>query len=298
VKTEMRPVGKLTIHPALKAQPRLSDDEMLPWRRELKRKGPAAVPALFITEDNKIVDGRHRYWCAQKLQWPEIPVQVIPDSEVMSTIFATLLNRRHYTKGQRAYIVAEHIGEAFEEAKRRQRAGVEADRFTLIRTPENYAQEIGVTTRYLNDAFSIYKLYEQLPGKRTFTDAEGKKHKDVTAREYFELKIMDAEKPMGLGAAIAGLGFLVKTEARVEVRPHGGGRPQEMERQLQLFSKLVKDEDNRWEYWQKFDDEVRAEHFAAVRNAAEQLPPDVCRERADYHEKMAKQFYNAAKAGR
>ena len=295
----MRKVADLRIHPVLKSHPHLSDDEMLTWRRELKRKGPASVPALFVTEANQIVDGRHRYWCAQKLQWPEIPVQVISESEVMSTIFATLLNRRHYTKGQRAYIVAEHIGDAFEEAKRRQRAGVEADRFSLIRTPENYAQEIGVTTRYLNDAFSIYKLYEQLPGKRTFTDDEGKKHKDVTAREYFELKIMDAEKPMGLGAAIAGLGFLVKKEQfQANGRPHGGGKPQELKRQLELFSKLVKDEDNRWEYWQKFDDEVRAEHFAAVRNAAEQLPPQVCRERAEYHEKLAKQFHNAAKAGK
>lgn len=300
-KIETRNLEDLSIHPALKTQPRLLDDELISWRKGMKRRGEAATPPLYITADNQIVDGRHRYWCARKLGWKTVPVTIIPDSEIMTLILETLLNRRHYTPGQRAYIVAEHIGEAFEEAKRRMLSGGKdtlGTEFRGSKTPEEYAAEIGVSVRYLRDARAIYEAYKQLPGNRTFTDDEGKKHKEVTARQYFEARIMADEKPIGLGAALAGLGYLIKKEAGERSgREFGGGKPQQAHKQFQLFNKLVSDEETRWEYWQKFDPETKSEHFAAVRTQAAQLPPNICLERAEYHEKLAEQFRKAAKGG-
>ena len=300
-KIEIRNLEDLTIHPALKTQPRLADDELLAWRKGMKRRGEAATPPIYITGDHQIVDGRHRYWCARKLGWKTIPVQIVPEEEVMNVIFETLLHRRHLTPGQRAYVIAEHLDEAFEEARRRKLANLnnrlgEAERNSVpfCKTSDDWAAEIGVSVRYLRDARKIYDYYAAMPEKRTFTDDDGKKHKDVTAREYFEPRMMAEETPVGLGAVIAGLGFLTN----VKDRWHSGGRPQETQKQFDLFSKLVTDEDNRWEYWQKFDAETRAEHFAEVRNKAAQLPPEVCRERAEYHEKLADQFRKAAKGGR
>ena len=68
-KIEIRNLDDLDIHPALKSQPRLTDDELLSWRKGMKRRGEAATPPIYITADHQIVDGRHRFWCAKKLGW-------------------------------------------------------------------------------------------------------------------------------------------------------------------------------------------------------------------------------------
>lgn len=292
---EYRDPAELTIHSAIKSQPRLPQDHptMQAMRKGMKRSGPDSREIL-ITNENEIVDGRHWFWNAKALQWDKVRVRVIGADEVVTTLMETLLNRRHYTKGQLAYCLAEHIGDAFEEAKRRMLVGAADPRNSVsrVKTPDEYAAEIGVSVQYLRQARELHELFKAHPEKRTFTDDDGKKHKDVTLREYFEARILSDEKPVGLGAALAGIGAIYNSVRKT------GGKPQDENRQFQLFNQLLSDENTRWEYWQKFDDELKAEHFQDVRAKAALLAPEVCAERAEYHEKLAEQFRKAAKAGK
>ena len=56
MKIETRNLDDLSIHPAIKSQPRLSDDELLEWRKGLKKRGEQRVPPISITSENEIVD--------------------------------------------------------------------------------------------------------------------------------------------------------------------------------------------------------------------------------------------------
>ena len=115
------------------------------------------------------------------------------------------------------------------------------------------------------------------------------KHPELVAE--WEPKIL-APDPIGLGAAKAGISYLLTAAHK------RGGRPEDQNRQLSLFTQAsTTDLLNRWEYWAAFDDDTRQEHWGRVRQEAAALPPDRCTEVADYYLRLAKEFRNAAKKG-
>ena len=192
-KIEIRNLDDLDIHPALKSQPRLTDDELLSWRKGMKRRGEAATPPIYITDDNQIVDGRHRYWCARKLGWKTIPAIVVKDDEVFTLIKETIINRRHYSKGQLAYSVAPLVEGVFAEAKKRILAG--GTHTPTTETPESIAADMKISYRVLAQAQEIHDYFNTDKAKRTLTDRDEVTEKNVTLKEFFEPRILLVEDP-------------------------------------------------------------------------------------------------------
>ena len=280
-KIEIRNLDDLVIHPALKSQPRLSDDQLLSWRKGMKRRGESATPAIYVTADNQIVDGRHRFWCAKKLGWKTIPAIMVKDEEICSLIFETLANRRHYSKGQLAYIIAPMIDEIFAEAKKRQMTGTAATPNT--ETPESIAAGLGISYRVLLQAREIHDYFDTDKAKRTLTDRDEVTEKNVTLKEFFEPRILLVEDPeaprtraYGLGAVLAGIKQILTLEQREGAgRSHGGGRPERVEKQLQLFGTAMTGLQNKFVYWTKWDEDTRTEAIKALPPVIEKMPREL-----------------------
>ena len=303
---ESRDPAALSLHIILKRQPgEWSDDDPRFHALSDDIAARGIDHPILITPDNKIADGRHRWRVAKKRQLPAVPVRVIPESEVHTVIVQSLLQRRHYTAGQRAYLLAPSLDKAFEEALQRKLSGKSCLPSELSSEGQNslekWANSIGVSVKYLREARHIHEAFADDTKHKINVQTPGKKSTKpqlLTLREYFEPQILDPHDPVGLGAIKAGIASIV--DAAKKGKPHGGGKPENTSRQLDLFTKVVEDQLNRWEYWQKFDDETRQQHFKTVRAkaaelAAEDHGPDQLEAMAEYHSKLASEYRRAAK---
>jgi hypothetical protein len=293
MKIETRNIDELTIHPAIKSQPRLSEDELLEWRKGFKQRGEGNIQALSITADNQIVDGRHRFWCAKKLGWKTVPVEVVGDNEVNAIIVQSLTNRRSYTKGQLAYILAPFVDENANRAIRFSNlktgaATPEANsvRFGASFTTDELAALIKTSSRIIQQAIEVRELFKADKVKRTMTDRDEVTEKDVTLEEFFEPRILLAEDPeaprtraYGLGAVLAGCHALTKMEDMTAAgRVHGGGRPERIEKQLNLFDDSLKSFSTKFTYWAKWEPETRQAAMQALPPVVEKMPDDLLAE--------------------
>lgn len=290
---------ELKLHPLLKHQPgdwEEDDPRFVALVKDIEVHG--LLDPIIITEEGLVADGRRRWRAVKRLQLPMVPCRICPAKEAPEIIVRTLSQRQHYSKGQLAFILARQLDAAFEVAQQRMFAGIKSApskrSFAGPQTPDDYADAIGVSVQYLRQARKIWELFAD-DKERRITDEDGRKTKKaLTLRAYYEPRILDADKPMGLGAVIAGIAGIVDAEKKG--KPHKGGKPAETDRQLELFNKVVTDELNRWEYWQKFDDETKAAHFKTVRAKAAQIEDaDQLEAMAEYHSKLASEFRRAAK---
>ena len=291
MKIETRNLEDLTIHPVVKNLARLSDDEMLGWRRSLKWLGEENVPPIFITAENKIVDGRHRYWCARKLGWKTIPVAVVADNEIGKIVVGSLAARRAYSKAQIVFILAEFVDPALNRAA--QLAGLKigknanvsplrTDSQPWLLSTSELAEIIGVSCRIVGQALEVRELFKADQTRRTMTDRNGVVEKDVTFEEFFTPRIIRSEDPeaprtraYGLGAVLAGAKAIIQMEHRADVRPHGGGRTEKIGRQLELFNDALHDFQNKFIYWEKWDADARTEAVKAFEPVVEHMPKDL-----------------------
>lgn len=286
---EYRDPADLTIHASIKSQPRLPQDHptMQAMRKGMKRSGPDSREIL-ITNENEIVDGRHWFWNAKALQWDKVRVRVIGADEVHAVILETLANRRHYTKGQLAYLVAPMLDEVFADARNRQLAGLKQGAAAPVlhsvqngaETPEAMAANLGISLRVLMQAKEIHELFAD-KSKRTMTDRDGATEKGVTFKEFFEPRILLEEDPeaprtraYGLGAVLAG----IKSIGAAAGKEHGGGRPQKMEQQLSLFNESLNGFKTKFSYWAKWDAATKETAKEKLPPVVEQMPDDLLAE--------------------
>ena len=275
-----RNTDDLVIHSAIKKQPRLTDEELLEWRKGFKEGGEERMPALLVTPDNEIVDGRHRYWCARQLGWKRVPVQVIPVEAVNSIIVQSLTNRRSYTKGQLAFILAPFVdlkANALSKAATQFGTVANSVRHQNGLTTDELAALIKTSSRIIQQALEIRELFATDKTKRTMTDRDDVTEKNVTLEEFFTPRILLAEdpeaprtRPYGLGAVIAACHAIQKMEDREN--PHTGGRPKDAEKQLQLFTNSLDGFVTKFEYWQKWEPETRQAALATVAPTVEKMP--------------------------
>lgn len=294
-KIEIRDPKDLKVHHLLHGMPEWSDTDPRLKALAADIRDHGITEPLKITAENRIVDGRHRWRGARRLQLDQIPVVVVPENHVASIAVGSLLHRRHLTPGQRAYLLAGIIDDAFAEAQKRMLAGVKVDPRNSVsrgKTPEDYADEIGVSVQYLRLARELQEAFKDTK-KRTITDDDDVTEKGVTLREFYEPRLLREEKPYGLGAVKRGVAY--QLEADKNPNKKAGGKPKEKNRQMDLFNQVVTDELNRWEYWQKFDDDDKAAHFKAVREKAVEVDPKQLEEMAEYHTRLATEFRKAAK---
>ena len=107
-------VDALKVHPLLEDAPRLPKKDPRYTAMKASWEESGVIPSIFVTPDNEIVDGRHRYWFAQENGIEELHAQVVDPSQVPSIILGALSGRNHATKAQLAYLASPALAAAFE----------------------------------------------------------------------------------------------------------------------------------------------------------------------------------------
>ncbi|MCX7792176.1 MAG: ParB/RepB/Spo0J family partition protein [Chloroflexaceae bacterium] len=209
-----------------------------------------------MTAERRIVDGRHRWRAAVRLGLERVPCVEVAGEAALELILATLLARRHYTPGQRAYLIADLIEEAwklaaFKRSKNASKNETNSVRFGDLqpltqncapkppysggalyapeaepggapRTVEDYARGLGVSVRLLQQARQVWERFRAHPEPFPWSDealaARGlKPGTRLTLREYFEPAILADEAPLGLGRVLEGLGQkIIQAEREAE----------------------------------------------------------------------------------
>ena len=284
---EMRDPAELRPHPATRHLHNLADDDarFLALVDCMARDGFAADKPATITSDGSILDGRHRWRAAKRLQLARIPCVVRSDADAATVILESIIARKHFTKSALAFECYPLFKAAHEEAKARRlkklRKGQQIPVSDSLRdgnTVVALAKELGISQDLFQDAAEVHKLFERDPAyaaqmlPRIFGEMVGGEH--------------ESTRPVGLGAVIAG------HKGRAVDR---GGKPAAGRRQLELFTKTVVDGITRWEYWEGLSDDAKADHWAAVRAQASGLAPSRAEAMAHYYSKLAAEFRAAAK---
>lgn len=207
-----RPTNTLRVHPSLSALPQWADDDPRFYALCDDVAASGVIEPIKITETGEIVDGRHRWRAAKRMTLPTVPVVVVAADQVVSMAISTLLARRHFTRGQLAYVAYPLFAPACAEAKRRRidnlkngnvsRSPTECE-IDPPKTADSLAERLGVCRNIFDQAAKLHRKFE----------------KNEALRQEWEPKIM-SDDPPGLGAVLAGI-------AGQETTPKSHGSPDE-----------------------------------------------------------------------
>lgn len=160
---------------------------------------------LMVSGARKIVlwDGRHRLEWATEKDLKSVPVHFVTEAVGRAIAEASVIGRRHWTKGQRAWLgVLQHpqVCEASEGRPSKENA----DSIGVSTAPA-LAARIGVSADTVNQAVTLYRLF-YAPG---MPKASAAAIEAAARREKYEHLIWGGS---GLGAIIAGIGGGQATE--------------------------------------------------------------------------------------
>ncbi len=199
------PLDSLHWHSLLSDQPRWASDtpELLALAADIAERGIDQPLIVCETQegystgsDYYLLDGRHRFMAAKLAGLQTVPCVIREEADAREIILHSLIERRHFTKGQRAYLAWPMIAPSVEENKKARKYQTSKSKVHSVHfgtlTLEEWAKKLGVSLRLLNQASDLFSIFED----------------DPEYREIVEDKILgsdpDGGAPMGLGAAIAG----------------------------------------------------------------------------------------------
>lgn len=146
------------------------------------------------------VDGRHRLAWAYKKALAKVPLIEVSKAEAMQIIEASVIGRRHWTKGQRAWLgVCQHpeVCDVDREANLKQ-ATARTDSIGSVLTAASLATRLGVSADTVNQAVALYRRL-RAPG---FPESSPEAIEAAACREKYEHLIWGGA---GLGAILAGI---------------------------------------------------------------------------------------------
>jgi hypothetical protein len=247
--------GELTIHPRARPMPEWAneDERFTALVEDIRNRG--IDQPILVDKENRIVDGRHRWRAAKRLQLKEVPTLLVEDESVPEVVINSLVQRRHFTKGALAYLVTPLLEFAFEAASKRRLENLKNPNVsrkypqdTIGKTVEDYADAIGVGRKLLFQARELHKAFDKRP----------------ELREQFEAKVLNGE--IGLGAAVAGIAGQEATKAK----------PKPEEDQLFLFEEAFDTLAKRFKYWNKFTaDDKRETISPVIFKTVREMPADL-----------------------
>jgi hypothetical protein len=173
---------------------------------------------LLVDTEFRIVDGRNRR-NALSVLGARARVRFVEKADAASIVVASLINRRHLTKGALAYIAAPMLDEVISESKARRLTNLR--RSGQARGPQSLETPLsgvsGKTASELATQMGIgHTLFEQAIQLRKMFMKAGKE-----AREKYEGRVIDDwqdetgewHPPVGLGYMINGLNDLIEGNA-------------------------------------------------------------------------------------
>lgn len=276
---------ELTPHPALRLIPEweTEDPRFLALVDNIRDRG--IDQPLLVDSSNRILDGRHRWRAAKRLQLDVVPVIRRDEGDALEIAVDSMEHRRHYTQSQRAYALFPLMEPAFKAAQERRYANLKNHRsesprtpcVSTCKTPEDWAKSKGISLRYLQYAKELHEHFKDKTA-RWIKDPFGTKlsKRKVTFQEHYEPQIMSDEKSIGLGSAISGIeSALAQEEREKKGIPHKGGRPADKQRQVELLQQAFTTLETRFEYWAKFDEEDKKEAMAPLKDTLTKMPTDM-----------------------
>lgn len=251
-----RPIKSLTIHAAIADDPRMAAAD--PRYRAMKTAWAeqGGCPPIYVTASGAIVDGRHRFWWLVDAGEDTAPCIEVSEDEVFTIILGAIAGRNHQTQGQRAYFAAAKLEPALEAAKARRddqlRAGGKV-KLPPLPTADEFAEQLHLGRNLLFQARRLHDLF-----------ADGKP--GAKLRKEWEPKLLDAEEPVGLGAALAGIAGAGATK--------GKGKP-DRNSALNNWEAGWKNLVNPAKKFASWDDEQRDYAAESLRKTLTKLPGEV-----------------------
>lgn len=290
-------------HPAIARMHRWAkgSDEFAAFCRTIQMEG--ILQPLQITPDDQVVDGEMRRQAAVRLGIESVPCVVVDPAEVPGIVISELLGRRHYTIGQRAFLVQDQMGAAWDHAKEKEHGNLRKCLQTsasvsnrsldtwvptdpTFRTVEDWARSLNVHPDTLRMAREIRALFEAHADRKfQWDDAvlEEYGHRPgtrLTLEEYFEAAIFHPVHPMGLGSVKKGIGGKLRVEEVKEmglVHPGRHSVQADRARQLELFGEAAETlfAVRAKEYWPEMDEDQRCAALNRVSKSLEEVPTDL-----------------------
>lgn len=182
----------LADHPLLAHIPVWAKDseEFKSLRESIRTDGQ--LYEILVDSENRVVDGRNRRNALAALM-RDATCRVVPEAEVSTIIFRTLMQRRHMGKGARAFLAVPLVQPLIAAAKARNLAmlrsgGSVSDSIGNGPTIEQIALDTGVSRDVFDQAIQLHELLAK---------AEPEVRADITAR------VIEGE--LGLGYACTAL---------------------------------------------------------------------------------------------
>lgn len=183
----------LADHPLLAHIPVWAKDseEFKSLRESIRTDGQ--LYEILVDSENRVVDGRNRRNALAALMRDAV-CRVVPETEVSTIIFRTLMQRRHMGKGARAFLAVPLVQPLIDAAKARRIACLKrgeapvSDSIGNGPTVEQIALDTGVSRDVFDQAIQLHELLAK---------ATPEVRADITAR------VIEGE--LGLGGACTGL---------------------------------------------------------------------------------------------
>jgi hypothetical protein len=137
-------------------------------------------------------DGRHRLCAAKVHHLASVPVEVVTEKQARKIIEATVIARRNWTQGMKAYFAVIMHPEIVHHAAQREKAGQPS-----ALNAEGLAAQYGLGLRTLEQAMQLYRTFHAAPGAD-----EAAKIEAEALREQYEPSLWAGH---GLGGVIAGI---------------------------------------------------------------------------------------------
>lgn len=273
----MRDPATLAVHPLNRAMPRFVQGmpEWLALCDDISERG---FQSPIEVCGRHVVNGWTRVGIAKSLRLEQVPCVEVPEDEVYANIKAQLANQKHLTKGQRAYLLVPIAERVIKEADARKLANLKKGHSP--KPIESASGNIGVLEQFCADHGFSKDIFDQArtlhaiwAGDRSTLEARNLVGADVAAlREEWEPKILAFDKPVGLGAALAGIAGEQSTRDKTKA-PNP-------EVQLELFTDGAAQIDRVAKAWPKLAKARRPEIVMAWTRVASGWPADLRRELA------------------
>lgn len=208
---EHRDPTTLRPHPAIKAWPRWAKDSD-GWRAFVEDiRAHGITHPIQVTHGNLVVDGETRRQAALALQIAPVPVQIVPETEVYAVILRELCLHRAPTKSQKAYLAYPNLRAAHQEAIARQTENLRKGQCSPVadgignggkKGVDFIASGLGISRDLIEYAATLHAVFDgsrrEVRSQKLTTTAE-------ELKAVWEPRILDLDKPICLGNALAGI---------------------------------------------------------------------------------------------
>ncbi len=268
MKIEMRDPGErsMRLH-AVRKQITLDADDKEQWNSfvdGMSGAGANGIPPIFITVDGRIMDGERRWRGAKQLGWQQIACVVRPEEDAAALIIESLIGQRSLLVGAKVYIAMGMLNEFAQSLEGRRLLNLKNGVKTLEK-PISSTQLTKLVGRP-NQCGSLRDLADKFGCSaelvRQASDLRAKLDANAELKMYWEPKIFCAHNPVGIGAALAGI---------------GGGNTDQSDRaekmaysQMSLALERIGENASVWDDPKKRDDVVNE-----WRKAAAKIPPKI-----------------------